>query len=373
MDPLAHGLVSQLISLSNRVGSDTEYTRSGGGNSSAKVGDTLLIKPSGVPLATLREEDLVPLDIPTLLHALAHPEELPEGVDPVRAAAKLAQRGAFERRPSVEILFHALIPDPLVLHLHPLTANALTCNTDGEKLSHQILGDQALWVDYTDPGIALARLIDQRRRAFRDAHGAPPPAITLLGNHGIIVAGDSEESILERIDFLTSSVRRAINEAGASLSDSSSRIAASFCRALGSSNVALATEGLLTHDSLTGGPLIPDQIVYAGSFPVALDADDTDEVVSAKVALHRAQHGRAPIIAVIPGLAVAAVGNSQDSAKNALDTFLDALRVARDANLLGHVRIMDERERGFIENWEAESYRQQVAASRDVSPTPATT
>ena len=241
MPTSSEDLVSQLIELSNQIGSDTEYTRSGGGNSSAKTGDTLLIKPSGVPLATLREEDLVPLDIPTLLHAFEHPEELPTGEDPVRAAAQLAQRGAFERRPSVEILFHALIPDPLVIHLHPLTANAITCNTRGEELCEQILGDQALWVDYTDPGIPLARLIDDRRRAFTATHGTPPPAITLLGNHGIIVSGPTKDAILERIDFLTSSIRAAIDEAETAFSGSPSRVAEAFRRAVEAPSVALAT------------------------------------------------------------------------------------------------------------------------------------
>ena len=110
--------------------------------------------------------------------------------------------------------------------------------------------------------------------------------------------------------------------------------------------------------------MIPDQIVYAGSFPVVLEATDTEDIVAAKVSLHRAQHGRAPIVAIIPGLAVAAVGSTNEASDNALHTFLDALRVARDANLLGRVRVMDDRERGFIENWEAESYRQKVAASQ---------
>lgn len=361
MTASSQDLVSQLIELSNQIGSDTEYTRSGGGNSSAKNDNTLLIKPSGVPLATLREEDLVPLDIPTLLRAFEHPEELPSDEDPVRAAA---QRGVFERRPSVEILFHALIPDPLVIHLHPLTANAITCNTRGEELCKQILGDQALWVDYTDPGIPLARLIDERRRAFTATHSTPPPAITLLGNHGIIVSGQTKDAILERIDFLTSSIRAAIDEAGTALSGSPSRVAESFRRAVDAPSVALSTEGLSASASAPGGPLIPDQIVYAGSFPVVLDASDTEDIVAAKVSLHRAQHGRAPIVAVIPGLAVAAVGSTNEASDNALHTFLDAMRVARDANLLGRVRVMDDRERGFIENWEAESYRQKVAASQ---------
>ena len=361
MTASSHNLVAHLIELSNQIGADTEYTRSGGGNSSAKIGDTLLIKPSGVPLATLREEDLVPLDIPTLLHAFHHPEELPSNEDPVRAAAQLAQRGAFERRPSVELLFHALIPDPLVIHLHPLTANAITCNTRGEELCERILGDQALWVDYTDPGIPLARLIDERRRAFTAAHNTPPPAITLLGNHGIIVSGPTKDAIVERIAFLTSSIRAAIDEAETAFSGSPSRVAEAFRRAVDAPSVALSTDGLSALASAPGGPLIPDQIVYAGSFPVVLEATDT---VAAKVSLHRAQHGRSPIVAVVPGLAVAAVGCTNEASDNALHTFLDALRVARDANLLGRVRVMDERERGFIENWEAESYRQKVAATQ---------
>ena len=71
---------ADFIALCNRIGADPEFTRAGGGNSSAKTGTTLRIKPSGVPLATLREEDLVPLDIPTLLDALNPPA--PEGEDP---------------------------------------------------------------------------------------------------------------------------------------------------------------------------------------------------------------------------------------------------------------------------------------------------
>ena len=178
------------------------------------------------------------------------------------------------------------------------------------------------------------------------------------------MSGPTKDAILERIDFLTSSIRAAIDEAGTAFSGSSSRVAEAFRRAVDAPSVALSTDGLSVLASAPGGPLIPDQIVYAGSFPVMLEATDTEDIVSAKVSLYRAQHGRSPIVAVIPGLAVAAVGRTNEASDNALHTFLDALRVARDANLLGHVRVMDERERGFIENWEAESYRQKVAASQ---------
>jgi rhamnose utilization protein RhaD (predicted bifunctional aldolase and dehydrogenase) len=118
-------LTSQLIEVANRFGADTEYSRAGGGNASVKVDGVLHIKPSGVPLATLKAEDLVPLSIGVLLKFLNDDE--PVDGDPVVAAAKAARVGADDgRRPSVELLFHALIEDALVFHSHPLTATALT-------------------------------------------------------------------------------------------------------------------------------------------------------------------------------------------------------------------------------------------------------
>ena len=53
--------IARLIELSQRFGRDPEYSRGGGGNSSLKADGVVYIKPSGVPLATLEADDLVPL------------------------------------------------------------------------------------------------------------------------------------------------------------------------------------------------------------------------------------------------------------------------------------------------------------------------
>ena len=79
---------------------------------------------------------------------------------------------------------------------------------------------------------------------------------------------------------------------------------------------------------------------------------------------YREQYGKDPIIVVIPGAdRVRGRRPTSASARTALATFTDALRVARDADRIGTVRCLDAAERGFIENWEAESYRKSVAAS----------
>jgi rhamnose utilization protein RhaD (predicted bifunctional aldolase and dehydrogenase) len=217
--------------------------------------------------------------------SLDAPDPDPSLGDPVNHIATLARLADGPRRPSVEILFHALIPDTYVLHTHPLPINAITCNADGEKITAELFGDEVLWVGYTDPGLPLARLIARRRGEFEARTGAPAPKATFLMNHGLIVAGDSPDDV----------------------------------RALSRSIV---------------------------------------ERIDAAVA---AERGVAPIVAVAPGLAVFAVGESEKQAATALGVYVDALTVGEAASRLGRVRAMDERERRFIETWEAEAYRQQVA------------
>ena len=376
-------LVSELISVANTFGADPEYSRAGGGNASVKLDGVLHIKPSGVPLATLTAADLVGLRLEVLLEALRSDEPV-EG-DPVMAAAAKALVGApGGRRPSVEILFHALIPDALVLHTHPLVANALTCNTDAEALVARLLGDDAVFVPYTDPGVPLAREVEARRTAYTARTGKPAPGITFLGNHGIIVSGNSAAELTERAQRLTAVVAAAIDATPAAAPDPGDatvrtalvNVIAPTLRGLLGTPDRLA---VVTSDSsdlvrtstltpagravLTDGPLIPDQIVYAGSFPLVLDASADAAAVTAAVAGYRAQYGKDPIITVVPGVVAFGAGADLAAAQTALATFTDALRVARDAGRIGSVRTLDAAERAFIENWEAESYRKSVAAS----------
>ena len=380
-------LVEELILIANAFGADPEYSRAGGGNASVKIDGVLHIKPSGVPLATLAASDLVELRNDVLLAALASDE--PVDGDPVQAAAaKALIHAPGGRRPSVEILFHALIPDALVLHTHPLVANAVTCNFEAAELVADLLGDDAVLVPYTDPGVPLARAVERVRTEYVARTGRPAPGITLLGNHGIIVSGNSAAELTERAERLTATIAAAIDTgrgcAPAPTTDAASltrlvNVVAPTLRGLlgGPEHLAVVTSDssdlvrsvtttdagrALCHD----GPLIPDQIVYAGSFPLVLELTEDADVateVTAGVTRYREQYGKDPIIVVVPGLIAFGAGTDLASARTALATFTDALRVARDAQRIGTVRCLDAAERGFIENWEAESYRKSVAAS----------
>ena len=352
-----------LTALSNEFGAKPAFTRAGGGNSSVKADGVLWIKPSGVSMATMQASDLVPLDRRVLVEALEAPDPDPSLGDPVNHLATLARLDDGPRRPSVEILFHALIDDTYVLHTHPLLINAITCNTDGPALTAELFGDEVLWVDYVDPGLPLAREIARRRREHTAATGQQPPRITFLMNHGMIVSGDDPAEVAADCTRVLKVIQGAISRRSGI-----THLAKEFARAVGAQAVAvdgssIASDFPVTEAGsrfLTQGPLIPDQIVYAGSFPVVLhDGDD----VAAAVRRHEETHGQPPKVAVIPGAGVAAVGSSKKQAKTALEVYIDSLTVARAASILGGIRTLDESERTFIETWEAEAYRQQVAES----------
>jgi rhamnose utilization protein RhaD (predicted bifunctional aldolase and dehydrogenase)/NAD(P)-dependent dehydrogenase (short-subunit alcohol dehydrogenase family) len=407
LPPTPVATLDELIEVARRFGRDPEFSRGGGGNASAKEDGVLYIKPSGVALATLTAGDLVPLDMEPLLALLhsddaaadAEGEAAGAGGDPVMRtamAARLADAGG--RRPSVELLFHAFLPERFVLHTHPIEINAVTCNSHGAALAGRLFADRALWVPYTDPGLPLARAIVEARRAYVERTGRPAPAVTLMQNHGLIVGGNSAAEIDERSTWLVETVRATMDRVTAAPTASPAAESApagvdpARARTL-VDVIAPSLRGLLargdalpvvTFDDVPlaasftatpagrgvvmGGPLTPDQIVYTGSWPLLLDVpedvapDDVPSLLRERLAEHVAEHGTPPIVVVVPGLGLFAAGDTWDQANTARHVYRDALRVAEGALSLGGVRALADAERTFIEAWEAEAYRRGVAA-----------
>jgi NAD(P)-dependent dehydrogenase (short-subunit alcohol dehydrogenase family) len=276
--------------------------------------------------------------------------------------------------------------------------NTVTCNQDGKALMTDLFGDEALWVPYTDPGLPLARTIHELREAHVARTGGPAPRITFMGDHGIIVSADTIAEIAGLNEHVMGTVKGALERAGVTVGSSgraAARIAADEARAAELAGVIaptlrglLSDEGgplkLVTYDpapaaaeylesedgraAVLGGAMTPDQIVYSGSFPLLFDppADVTTEDVPGRLetALQAnvEAHGTKPIITVVPGLGIFSAGDSWKGVDTARDVYLDCLRVYEGADALGRVRALNDEERGFIEDWEVESYRKNAAA-----------
>jgi rhamnose utilization protein RhaD (predicted bifunctional aldolase and dehydrogenase) len=163
--------IRDVVEMSHRFGRDPEYTRGGGGNSSLKAEGVIYIKPRGVSLAEIEAADLVPLATAPLLDLLVNggsaddEARIPGAPDPVmRAAAKVRLAEARGRRPSVELLFHSLLPERFVLHTHAIVPNAVTCNADGEAIARELFADG-------DLRLRLQRGSDDRRKGAQHDRG----------------------------------------------------------------------------------------------------------------------------------------------------------------------------------------------------------
>jgi rhamnose utilization protein RhaD (predicted bifunctional aldolase and dehydrogenase) len=391
--PATANLLAQVVRLSRRFGADPEFVRAGGGNSSAKRDGVLFIKASGVSLATLKLESLIAFAIEPLLEFLdagGGSGDAQGSREVLRVAESARVSPADGRRPSVELLFHAMLPDQIVLHTHPIAINTLTCAIRGRDLAERIVGDRALWIPYADPGLPLARVIRDERDAYTQRTGRPAPRALLLQNHGLVVSADTAAEIKELSRDLVALIsdhadakppsswgavariepERALGLVGALESALGANVAAGGppqAVVFDDSPLALAAAGSeLGHRFARGGPLTPDQIVYAGSWPLVI-GEIPDDAEAAVAALEAAVAERAtrdvdpPIIVLVAGVGLFATGDNARQAATARTLYLDAMRIASGAHRLGGVRPLGPDERRFIERWEAEAYRRQIA------------
>jgi rhamnose utilization protein RhaD (predicted bifunctional aldolase and dehydrogenase)/NAD(P)-dependent dehydrogenase (short-subunit alcohol dehydrogenase family) len=387
-DPL-----DQLVLLSRYFGSDPEMVLAGGGNTSVKIGDRLLVKGSGSPLGTIGREGFVAMDRPRL-EALAN-ASLPSEREPREAAYKQALYAARleperNQRPSVEALLHHLVPGRFVVHGHATVANTLTCCAGGEAIARELLGDEVLWVPFVDPGFALAQTLRKGLDAHQRKHDRAP-RVVLMANHGIIVTGETPEVVRGNVEWLLDKVSRRLSAAPPApwTSSAAKRRGDAAAQTL---LIAPTLRGLLAEgrtlpvvaledgeDALSfasspaaravteAGPLTPDQIVYCNSFPLWFEARDAEDEAAllgrlrTAVADHRTRTGYPPKQLIVPGLGIFCAGDDVAGATNCRLVYLDAIRVMTGAARLGGVQALSEGHRRFIENWEVETYRKQIA------------
>jgi rhamnose utilization protein RhaD (predicted bifunctional aldolase and dehydrogenase) len=397
-------LLERAAELARRYGRDPGFSRGGGGNVSVKADGVLYIKPSGVSLASLSAADLMALNMEPLAGLLAADPAGKVGagggsdaVMSVAMGARLRQAG--EQRPSVEVLFHALIPRRFVLHTHPTIVNAVTCASEGPRIAAGLFGDTIVWVPYVDPGLPLARAIANARHVFEESTGRPVPDVLLLQNHGLIVAADEASAISAASGTVVTAIRARLADlqrhAGDRAADRAAAappsgpqgpvIAEAVEDALRASFSSKSQPRVVLFDAspdavraatadfgrsfALDGPITPDQIVYAGSWPLWLEVPPTQDLrriaagTEAALGRHLEAHGGLPTIVVVAGLGLFAVGATLGEAATARDVYLDAIRIGSNAALLGGVRVLAPQERRFIEEWEAEAYRRGVAAA----------
>jgi len=395
-----------IVKLSNYYGSDPSIVLAGGGNTSCKIDDVLYVKGSGTALATMTRDGFVKMDR-NKLSDIAN-ATLAEDPDTRESQYNAAIAGAQcepekGQRPSVEALLHHLVPGKYIVHSHATIANTLTCCTDGKAAAEEIFGDDIVWVPYVDPGFILAQTLKQALEEYRARTGRDQAKAILMANHGLIVAGDDPESIRDNTDEILGKIASRLGDDWQTKSIGEvTRIGGTneLVRRIGpalrvlladdptgplkvvtfdDSDIALGLIGAEAGKAMAcAGPLSPDQIVYANSFPLWFEpknAEDEDSLIGRlrdAMNQHFKEKCFLPKIVLVQNVGLFAVGDDFKMANTAREVYLDAIKVMAGATRLGGgpagVSYLTDRQRLFIEDWESEVYRKKVAAAGGPPP-----
>ncbi len=181
-----------LIHLSHLLGRDPRLVQPGGGNTSVKVGDTLLVKGSGTDLRTIDRAGFTRLSLPRLGGLREVGEMSDAEMMRFMASCMLADGPA----PSVETPLHSILPHRVIAHTHDVATMSLTNVPDGtaERLVTELFEGGIVYVPYIRPGFPLARSVSEM------ADRIPREAIGLtLAHHGLVVWGDDATECHERL------------------------------------------------------------------------------------------------------------------------------------------------------------------------------
>jgi rhamnose utilization protein RhaD (predicted bifunctional aldolase and dehydrogenase)/NAD(P)-dependent dehydrogenase (short-subunit alcohol dehydrogenase family) len=176
----------------------------GGGNTSTKVGDTLLVKGSGTDLRTITREGFTRLSL-SRLAALQDAESMSDAeMMRFMASCMLAEGPA----PSVETPLHSLLPQRVIAHTHDVATMSLTNirDAEAERLVGELFEGRIVYVPYVRPGFPLAWAIRGLvgRADGRSGGRIPPEAVGLtLAHHGLVVWGDDAEECYARLVEVT--------------------------------------------------------------------------------------------------------------------------------------------------------------------------
>ncbi|MEE4023457.1 bifunctional aldolase/short-chain dehydrogenase [Gordonia sp. PKS22-38] len=399
--------VAELISRSNRLGSDPKNTNYAGGNTSAKGTDTdpvtgenidlLWVKGSGGDLGTLAEKGLAVLRLDRM-RALVDVYPGLDREDEMVAAFDYCLHGKGGAAPSIDTAMHGLVDAAHVDHLHPDSGIAIATSVDGEALTQKIFGDRVVWVPWRRPGFQLGLDISEIKKANPQAIGC------ILGGHGITAWGDTSEQAetnsLEIIraaeEFIAANGRsqpfgKPLDGFGALPSDERRAKAAAlapFIRGLASTDKAqvghftdvdpvlefLAAE---EHPRLAElGTSCPDHFLRTKVKPLVLDlpaSATVDECKERLATLHEtyrqdyrayyerhatddspAMRGADPAIVLIPGVGMFSYGKDKQTARVAGEFYLNAINVMRGAEAVSTYAPIDESEKFRIEYWALE-------------------
>lgn len=353
--------LKDFIKLSKFAGERFDLVQAGGGNSSVKLDNgTMLIKASGVILSEVDEKkgyaivdikkitDLINSNEVKKINSKKEKEEYTK--------EKMQECNlSTDRKPSIETFLHAMM-EKYTLHTHPITVNMIVSRKEWKEILQSIFSENILLVDYKTPGIELALELAQALQKNKD-NGFNMPKIVFLQNHGLIVTSDVLEEVINITNEVVLKLEKFLNKDYLKYRQTNfiSELINSYTK---ESYSTYLVEDLNVNKILNSGkevffnkPFCPDGVVFCGHKALEIQNDIVDEIK-----YHINNFGIPKI--VIYKNNIYAVANNIKKAKEIEDVLKFQTMVFENNG--NEILTLDDEEINYLENWDAEKFRQLV-------------
>ena len=356
--------MQDFIKISKYAGMRNDLAQAGGGNTSVKLNDhVMLVKSSGFRLADVNEQTgYSKVDYRKIVNYFKeHVETHDEDVFTEEGGKKLLQEAQMEGgRASIETFLHA-ITGKYTLHTHPTLVNVLTARADGTVILRELF-PKAVFIPYRKPGAALAETYYKLYREQR-AQGAEG-SVVFLANHGLVVSGDHGDTVIEQTEQSLKKIAEFLDA-----DDSAYRAATELWQTIRqidalADNIVYVSENRYLSREYAGSVLVekekwehafcPDCVVYANKKLLRLKKDyDKQDIVD-----FIGRYGIPTLIYYEGWFYILA--ESVKKAQEIENVMSFAARV-QCGNLGYSMNYLSEAQEEELLNWDAEKYRRQKA------------
>ena len=329
--------ISVLRKYCAAIGLDPLLVQGAGGNVSLKEEDTLWIKASGTCLSNAcTQEIFIPVDLNDLRRQIASKN----------FAAIPKSTNDTSLKPSIETMFHALMPHRLVLHLHAVDILVHLVRKDCNEFLNNVLDSSISFsiVGYCKPGANLASAISNALEQ------SPLTDVVFLRNHGIVIGGDSVADVDEK---LTKIIQCLANYSSPvqllpSLPPPNLSFIPDFYSPVNDPFIhQLATNPKLFSRLSSHWALYPDHVVFLGARPYIFTS-------LASLEQHALTAKTLPELIFLSGMGVYVQSSFTETREAQLRCYLDVLlRQSGDTELC----VLSDTHVDELLNWDAEQYR----------------
>lgn len=323
----------------NILGKDREYVQGAGGNVSWKIDSKIWVKASGKWLSQALKENI---------YVEVNRDNALDNILKGDFDQPITTNDNSDLRPSIETIFHILMPHQVVIHLHAIKPLAILIQKNYKEIFRKLLKDHLSYefIDYIKPGTELGKSIHFKLMSNNDID------VFFLQNHGIIIGGDSIKQADDILKLIISKVEEYLSNKSLDELIKKNNIAPKklfindkVLNLLDDNelNMIVFSDKLISHVKYSWA-YAPDHVVFLGSKPFIYDSVDQIESCN-----------EIPQLAFIKGLGIYVDESWNLSKYEQLICFYDVMKNA--TSNLTEINLLKPSQINELINWDSEQFR----------------